>query len=100
MPSEDLNDCYAGVENDLKDFTRTGEVICLKNAESGSEVFYARGTPFYVDVGGKATVEPGCYLAHASQDITQDVRRGDAIRIGDQWVRVSAAIKVRQANAV
>jgi hypothetical protein len=93
MPMEDANDAYNGVENDLNELTRTGDVICLKNAENGSEVYYPRGQPFLVDLSGVATVEPGCYYAHANHDITQEVRRGDAIRVGDHWLRVSAAVK-------
>ncbi|RLN49564.1 hypothetical protein BBJ28_00020201 [Nothophytophthora sp. Chile5] len=94
MPIEDLIDCYVGVENDLKDLTRTGEVICLKNAEKGAEVYYSRAMSFLVDLSGVATVEAGTYLAHTSQDISSEIRRGDAFRIGDNWFRVSAAVKV------
>ncbi|KUF96945.1 Ubiquitin-conjugating enzyme E2 N [Phytophthora nicotianae] len=95
MPIEDLIDCYVNVEDDLKELTRTGEIICLKNADKGAEVYYSRVVPFLVDLSGVATVEAGSYLAHSSQDLTGEVRRGDAFRIGDNWFRVSAAVKVR-----
>lgn len=94
MPIEDLIDCYVGVEDDLRELAHSGEIICVKNAESGADVFYARGANFLVDVSGVATVEAGRYLAHSSQEITGEVRRGDALRIGDNWFRVSAAVKV------
>ncbi|GLD92950.1 hypothetical protein PINS_up001542 [Pythium insidiosum] len=93
MPFEDAIDSYVGVENDLQELTRTGEIICLKNAENGSEVYYPRGQAFLVDVSGVATVEPGSCYAHSSQDVSNELRRGDAIRIGDHWLRVSAAVK-------
>ncbi|EGZ23905.1 hypothetical protein PHYSODRAFT_325079 [Phytophthora sojae] len=93
MPIEDLIDCYVGVEDDLKELTRTGEIICLKNADKGAEVYYSRGPAFLVDLSGVATVEAGSYLAHSSQEITGEIRRGDALRIGDNWFRVSAAVK-------
>ncbi|KAG1684990.1 hypothetical protein DVH05_009820 [Phytophthora capsici] len=93
MPIEDLIDCYVGVEDDLKELTRTGEIICLKNADKGAEVYYSRGPAFLVDLSGVATVEAGSYLAHSSQDITSEIRRGDAFRVGDNWFRVSAAVK-------
>ncbi|KAH7476926.1 hypothetical protein PRIC1_000937 [Phytophthora ramorum] len=93
MPLEDLIDCYVGVEDDLKDLTRTGEIICLKNADKGAEVYYSRGPTFLVDLSGVSTVEAGSYLAHSSQDITDEIRRGDAFRVGDNWFRVSAAVK-------
>ncbi|KAG6972273.1 hypothetical protein JG687_00001574 [Phytophthora cactorum] len=93
MPIEDLIDCYVNVEDDLKELTRTGEIICLKNADKGAEVYYSRGAPFLVDLSGVATVEAGSYLAHSSQDVTDEIRRGDAFRIGDNWFRVSAAVK-------
>ncbi|GMF44567.1 unnamed protein product [Phytophthora fragariaefolia] len=80
MPIEDLIDCYVGVEEDLKELTRTGEIICLKNADKGAEVYYSRGPTFLVDLSGVATVEAGSYLAHSSQDITDEIRRGDALR--------------------
>lgn len=93
MPLDDLIDCYVGVENDLKELTHTGDVICLKNAEKGADVYYSRGAPFLVDVSGVATVEPGSYLTHSSQDVSTELRRGDAVRIGEHWFRVSAAVK-------
>lgn len=98
MPIEDLIDCYGGVENDLKDLTRTGEAICLKNAEKGAEVYYARSTTYLVDISGVATIEPGSYYVHSSQDVSDEVRRGDAIRVGDQWTRVSAAVKTSSST--
>ncbi|CAI5747441.1 unnamed protein product [Peronospora destructor] len=93
MPIEDLIDCYVGVEEDLKELTRTGEIICLKNADKGAEVYFSRGSTFLVDLSGVSTVEAGSYLAHSSQDITEEIRRGDALRVGDNWFRVSAAVK-------
>ncbi|GMF13483.1 unnamed protein product [Phytophthora lilii] len=93
MPIEDLIDCYVGVEDDLRELTRTGEIICLKNADKGAEVYYSRGPTFLVDLSGVATVEAGSYLAHSSQDLTGEIRRGDAFRLGDNWFRVSAAVK-------
>lgn len=95
MPIEDLIDCYVGVEDDLRELTHGGEIICVKNAETGADVYYSRGLSFLVDVSGAATVEAGRYLVHSSQDITNEVRRGDALRVGDNWFRVSAAVKVR-----
>ncbi|TDH65001.1 uncharacterized protein CCR75_009307 [Bremia lactucae] len=100
MPIEDVIDCYGSVEDDLKELTRTGEIICLKNADKGAEVYYSRGTPFLVDLSGVATVEAGSYLAHTSQDVTDEIRRGDAFRLGDNWFRVSAAVKINFALVV
>ncbi|EEY67747.1 uncharacterized protein PITG_17978 [Phytophthora infestans T30-4] len=93
MPIEDLIDCYVNVEDDLKELTRTGEIICLKNADKGAEVYYSRGSPYLVDLSGVATVEAGSYLVHSSHDTTDEIRRGDAFRVGDNWFRVSAAVK-------
>ncbi|TYZ65053.1 hypothetical protein PybrP1_004505 [[Pythium] brassicae (nom. inval.)] len=98
MPIDDLIDCYGGVEDDLKDLAHSGEVICIKNAEKGADVYYPRGTPYLVDVSGVATVEPGAYYVHSSQDVTEELRRGDSVRVGDQWARVSAAIKTSSST--
>lgn len=87
-------DCYVDVERDLQALARSGEVICVKNAEKGAEVFYPRDMSFLVDVSGVATVEPGSYITHSSQDVTNEIRRGDAIKIGNHWFRVSGAVKV------
>ena len=95
MPIEDLIDCYVGVEEDLKELTRTGEIICVKNADKGAEVYYSRGQTFLVDLSGVVTVEAGSYLTHSSHDTTDEIRRGDAFRVGDNWFRVSAAVRVR-----
>jgi hypothetical protein len=94
MPIEDLIDCYVGVEDDLRELAHGGEIICVKNAETGADVYYSRGLTFFVDLSGAATVEAGRYLVHSSQDITNELRRGDALRVGDKWFRVSAAVKV------
>nr|CCA15575.1 conserved hypothetical protein [Albugo laibachii Nc14] len=98
IPMEDLMDCYVDVERDLQRLARSGEVICVKNAEKGAEVFYPRDMSFLVDVSGITTAEPGSYITHSSQDVTNEIRRGDAIRIGNHWFRVSGAVKTSNAS--
>ncbi|CCI39791.1 unnamed protein product [Albugo candida] len=98
IPTEDLMDCYVDVERDLQALARSGEVICVKHAEKGAEVFYPRDMSFLVDVSGVATVEPGSYITNSSQDVTNEIRRGDAIKIGNHWFRVSGAVKTSSAS--
>ncbi|EQC29242.1 hypothetical protein SDRG_13115 [Saprolegnia diclina VS20] len=93
IPSSDLKDCYNGVEDDLRELSRAGHIICIKNTETGTEVYYARGFSFFTQVGALATVEGGSYVTTVNHDVTPELRRGDAVRVGDHWFRVSNAEK-------
>ncbi|ETV93627.1 hypothetical protein, variant [Aphanomyces invadans] len=95
IPFRDLKDCYKNVEDDLRDLTRIGTVICIRNTEDGNDVYYPRGAQFLVELSGTGLVEHGCYMVATKEDITNEVRRGDAVKVGDHWFRVSAAPKVR-----
>ncbi|ETV93626.1 hypothetical protein H310_12409 [Aphanomyces invadans] len=93
IPFRDLKDCYKNVEDDLRDLTRIGTVICIRNTEDGNDVYYPRGAQFLVELSGTGLVEHGCYMVATKEDITNEVRRGDAVKVGDHWFRVSAAPK-------
>ncbi|RHY57904.1 hypothetical protein DYB26_009634 [Aphanomyces astaci] len=93
IPFRDLKDCYKNVEDDLRDLTRIGTVICIRNTEDGNDVYYPRGGQFLVELSGSGLVEHGCFIVATKEDITSEIRRGDAVKVGDQWFRVSAAPK-------
>ncbi|KAG9400780.1 hypothetical protein AC1031_010218 [Aphanomyces cochlioides] len=93
IPSRDIKDCYATVEDDLRHLTRIGTVICIRNTEDGNDVYFPRGELFLSELSGVAVVELGSYIAATKEDITTEIRRGDAVKVGDHWFRVSAAPK-------
>ncbi|RQM20453.1 hypothetical protein B5M09_001691 [Aphanomyces astaci] len=88
-----LRQLNRNVEDDLRDLTRIGTVICIRNTEDGNDVYYPRGGQFLVELSGSGLVEHGCFIVATKEDITSEIRRGDAIKVGDQWFRVSAAPK-------
>jgi hypothetical protein len=94
IPGSDLKDCYIGVEADLNELSRAGHIICIKNTETGIEVYYARHFSFYSELSSMASVDPGSFVVAVNHDLSKEIRRGDAVRIGDtHWFRVSNAEK-------
>jgi hypothetical protein len=68
----------------------SGEVIEYKNNEKKTGVLYPRGRPVITQIKGVVTVNPGQQYLKTSIDLRKDVWRGDAIKVGNYWYRVSA----------
>jgi hypothetical protein len=72
-----------------------GEIIAVKNKDPKvkSAILFPRGTPFYCELSGTVTTTPGTVTVKTSHDLTMEIRRGEAVRIGrnatDPWFRVS-----------
>jgi hypothetical protein len=48
----DLEDAYEGVEKDLDDLTRAGDVVAINNTEDKDKVLFPRGEAFLVELDG------------------------------------------------
>jgi TFA2 Winged helix domain 2 len=118
----DLSDCYDGVEEDIKDLYRAGDIIAVNNSEDKTHVLFPRGETFLIELDGIITVggaytsdEISGYGAHYADaasrhrndrverhnvvsvdtdiDPTKQIRRGEAVCVGGQWFRVSSAVR-------
>ena len=72
-----------------------GEIIAIKNKDPKvkSAILFPRGVPFYCELSGTVTATTGTVIVKTSDDLTMEIRRGEAVRIGrnatDPWYRVS-----------
>ena len=83
---------YPDVEEDCHSMIVGGEIIAAKNKEFRA-VLYPRGQPFITRLSGDVTAVPGSADLTTSSDLREEIRRGDAIRVGlrGDWYRVSSA---------
>eukprot|EP01039_Chlorochromonas_danica_P006270 gene6270-6912_t len=89
----EIQDCYPGLEDEVMEMIISGDIIAIKNKEAKTLVLYPRGTPFYSQLSGTVTARPGDLLVTTSLPLQTEIRRGEAIKIGDYWYRLSTAIK-------
>ena len=83
--------CYPAVVMDVEVMILRGEVIAYSNKEF-QLVLYPRGAPFLVPLSGTVTATAGSELLHTDTNLTGEIRRGDAVRVGSHnwdWYRVS-----------
>eukprot|EP01031_Cornospumella_fuschlensis_P031078 gene31078-37561_t len=90
---EDIKDCYDSIEDDIQSMIIGGELIAIRNKELKSLVIYPRGTPFFVTLSGTVRASPGVQSIHTSLPLFNEIRRGESIKVGDEWYRVSSATK-------
>jgi hypothetical protein len=79
---KDILDCYEGIEDECMNLIIGGDIIACKNKAMKSFVLYPRGTPFLTILTGVVTAVPASSLVKTSQDLTTEIRRGDAICVG------------------
>ena len=122
VDQRDLNDCYDGVEEDIKDLYRAGDIIAVNNSEDRTCVLFPRGETFLVELDGVISIGKNAsnsenplngtsisdptvrkaseriheqYIVCLETDIdpTKQIRRGEAVCIGGQWFRLSSAVR-------
>ena len=121
VDQRDLNDCYDGVEEDVKDLYRAGDIIAVNNSEDKTNVLFPRGETFLVELDGIINIgvnadngehsingghpDPAVRLAlersrkrnivcfETDIDPTKQIRRGEAVCVGGQWFRVSSTVR-------
>jgi hypothetical protein len=96
----DIRNCYKNVEDDVARLIVGGEVIAVTNKQSEGgghdTILFPRRDPFLVELSGHVTSQPGSDKLRTNVDVRREIRRGDAIRIGEgdnvEWFRVDCAI--------
>ena len=89
--------CYPGIDQDIQNLIVGGEIIACKNKAMKSAILYPRGKPFFVPLSGTVTATPGRQGISTSEALMDEIRRGDAIGLGDvslglSWYRVSSNV--------
>ena len=96
IEQKDIADCYAGIKGDIAEMVLGGEVIGCRSKDS--VVLFPRGEPFLALLSGQVRAVPAQQLISTDEDLRVDIRRGDAIQVGDSWFRVSSVINSGKAN--
>jgi hypothetical protein len=96
IPLSDLRGCYEGVAEDVGEAIESGEIIGVKNRYKKDLVLYPRLRPFISRLSGVVEVCAGDTSLKTSADLTGEVRRGEAVRVGQpplapSWFRISCA---------
>lgn len=74
---------------------RGGEIIGVENKTLKTLVLFSRGAqPFFSTLSGTVTATPQESVVTTSEDLTNEVRRGEAVLVGQFWYRVSSTVKV------
>lgn len=79
-------------ESDCTDMIVGGEIIALKNKDSKSLILYPRGTPFLTTLSGKVHAYSRKQSITTFMNEKDEIRRGEAIKVGNDWYRVSCAV--------
>jgi hypothetical protein len=92
---EDVKNTYDDALDDIGDLLRSTELIGLKNPEKKDCVLFPRGKQFLVRMSGTVTVTRRSFTLQTTTDLRPEIRRGDAIRVGDYWFRVSSQVNAK-----
>ena len=102
IPQSDVENCYEGVVDDIKMCIVSGQIIASKYKDGSSKDFilYPRDKPFYVTLSGDVIAMHESDSITTTVDITKEIRRGDAIMVGndDNWFRVDCSIDKGRAQ--
>lgn len=95
-----INGCFTlrDVEAECNSLIVGGEIIAHHNRVSHSLILYPRGPKFLTRLSGIVTATPGDQLVKTSASLTDEVRRGEAIKVGNHWYRVSSAVGTGNAS--
>jgi hypothetical protein len=102
VKTSDLVDCYSNCREDIGALITAGDIIAVANTEDKDKILFPRGDAFLVELDGyvslldatrcKNVTDPQAVVA-VDADPTRQIRRGEAVRVGGQWCRISSAIK-------
>ena len=82
---KDVMDTYGSVTEDVKGMIQSGEIIACKNKSTKDTILYPRGNSFLTKLSGTASTVPSQDYAETTEDLTNEIRRGDAILVGESW---------------
>ena len=82
---KDVTDSYGGVLEDVQGMVQSGDIIACKNRKAKDTILYPRGNSFLTKLSGTATTAPEQEYLVTSEDLTNEIRRGDAVLVGESW---------------
>lgn len=82
---KDVADSYGGVIEDVQGMVQSGSIIACKNKKAKDTVLYPRGSSFLTKLSGSAVCAPDHDYVTTTKDLTAEIRRGDAVRVGESW---------------
>ena len=96
----DLLNCYDGVHGDLDEMMHSGEVIANKNKDKDTKdiILYPRGPLFLTELSGTVQAKQGVDELKTDLDVTNEIRRGDAILVKESWFRIDCHIEGSRSN--
>lgn len=111
---KDLVDCYDRADEDIERMIVSGKVLASENLQSNEVVLFGRSGQYLCRLAGSTSSQIDVNLdakstqVPVSKDIRPEIRRGDAIRVGGEWRRVSSRVskndfrpkKARRPNSV
>ncbi|CAM9288168.1 unnamed protein product [Sphacelaria rigidula] len=65
---------------------------CFRHTRSGRINLYPRGEMFLTHLPGKVKIPSQLSVAMTQEDMNKYIRRGEAVRLGDAWFRVSSEV--------
>ena len=82
---KDVIDSYGNIQEDVKEMIQSGDIIACKNKKAKDTILYPRGESFLTKLSGTGSVEPDRDFVATNEDLTNEIRRGDAILVGESW---------------
>ncbi len=92
VSNSELEDLYLNCVDDIKEAIQGGEVIAVKHKEHNTVLLYRRGEKFLTELSGTVSIEPRSKVATTTEPLSAELRRGEAVRLDKQWVRVSSEV--------
>lgn len=86
-----MKDSYEGIEDDIEEMVNSGEIIGISNYPD--LIMYPRNQRFLTRLSGDFKLCQGSNIVQTFQDNQKEIRRGDAVKFGDVWYRISSVIR-------
>lgn len=88
---KDVMESYPSVLEDVQCMVQSGDIIACKNKKAKDTILYPRGNSFLTKLSGTATTAPEQEYLVTSDDLTGEIRRGDAVLVGESWYATCCA---------
>lgn len=80
------------IESDINSMMVGGEFIAVYNKDKKTNILFPRGAPFLSQLSGSVIATHGKQSIITSDKLVDEIRRGEAIKVGEYWYRVSCAV--------
>jgi hypothetical protein len=82
---KDVMESYGTVKEDVQEMVQSGDIIACKNKKAKDTILYPRGNSFLTKLSGTASTLPDQNFLSTTEDLTNEIRRGDAVLVGESW---------------